>query len=318
MARPTSAFRPGGARRFGLAILLVLLGGASRADAHGLGISPVFFFSSPQGPGNTPEQGVFELTWIDDETDVETSFELYARAEPIPPLVAFDLLAPAGAVKLTENPIPMPDEANAFQWDTRALPPGCYQPFTLMSDADGTWNAIAHGKVVVSNGDNSGAGIWITNGLVEELPEDGRFEIKFRVHEPEDASRVTLKYGVTRRPQSLTTIVEDLPVPAGGGDFSHTFDFSQLPEGQYAIYAEVVSEDGSTCAAFWPQVVKVPSQPRQPGDGGSPNAGGPVQPSPGPRDAPEVDCACSGGGGGGGLFPVLAVLLVALRRRAVL
>lgn len=289
-----------------LCVLLI----ATSAAAHG---AVGFDFTWPLGVGNASDGGVATLRWSDDGAD-DTTFTLWVSRAAVPPLLETDL-PPSGMEKISGTLTSL-DTADAFAWDVSAVAPGCYQPFVLLEDLGVTYLRTAKGKVTVAGSGSAPPAIWLDHALEESTVTGGHFDIRVLVSDPEDSSTVTLKYGAGRRPSSLEVIADSLRAPDGGGAFTHRFDTSALPNGEYALLAEVSADGGRSCATYLPFTLYVINSADGGTDGGrgtdagAPDGGGAGREKKTPT-VPEVGCAV----GWSSSFGLLALVLLARGRR---
>jgi hypothetical protein len=272
-------------------------------------------FVTPAGAGNRADGGAIAvLTWQDGpDTLGSASFSLYANRAGMGP---FDVpKTDAGIVRISAD-IRVDDPVNVYSWNATGVTPGCYQPFANMHDpAEGESYRIGIGNVTVFvPGQNIPPSIWIDTSQFELPDSAGRMTVKYKVDEPDDASKVTLRW-MNISTRQMGVIATDLPVPQGGGTGQRVFDVRCLEPGKgYYVLAEVVSEDGRSCEAFWPSYFVMSND----------YDGGPIACEP--ADAGS-DAGAGGGGGGapppggchcgeipGGELAALAGLLIARRR----
>jgi hypothetical protein len=275
MARRTSGFVADSSpvlRTLAAAALLIPL--AARAHAVS------FDFITPSGTGNFPDGGFAVLSWQDGpDSTGSASFSLLASRAA---LNIFDLPSPDAGVKITFTDITVNDPVNVFVWNSNGVPAGCYQPYANMHDpVEGESYRMAPGNITVyAKGDNVPPAVWIDTNPSEVPGSNGQMIVRYRVSDPDDSSRVTLRW-INTASKETGVIAADLPVPDGGGTGQFVFDVRCLAKNlSYYVTAQVVSADGRSCDAYWQSYFF------QTGD----YDGGPL---------PSRCDAGSGGGGGG-------------------
>lgn len=284
---------------------------------------PDFQMLSPEGLGHVVEVGTpVPLRWRVPDADNET-LELFTTREAVNPYRRPDSSV---ALRLTPVPLSLAKAPQEFTWDTTGLAPGCYQPYAAVREPAGTWYFVLPGKVTVRSATSVPPAVWFTNAPGEEVDAWGRFVLRYRVHDPDSATTVTLQYGDGT---SLFPIAAGLTHPVGGGEGTAVFDASALENSYYELHARVEAEGEPPCEAFWTDVLYVPGGPYRTDPGGGtpvpdagvpgepPDAGPPDPPSPPPPPPPEEPPPRSGcaAAGGGGLVLCLAELAAWTRRR---
>ncbi len=209
-----------------------------------------FDFVTPSGIGVRTDAGFTAVQWVDgpDPNDLAT-LTLYAARNGIS---AF-LPAPKDA-QFGSAGIPVSDPSNVALWDARAVSPGCYQPFALMSDQiEGTTFRTSAGLITVNplDGGNLPPAIWVLNQDFEKPPKDGgSFALRLKVEDPDDVGQVAIRWFDGE--DAGGTVVQGLPTPKGGGTLTYAFNPSRLPEATvYYLQVEVTGFDGQQCAVWW-------------------------------------------------------------------
>jgi hypothetical protein len=263
-------------RRRGLRLLVPL---ASLLTAPAVAHEPDFDFLAPQGLDTVVEGGPVLLRWRGTDSRGTSRVELYASSGAAtrwrPAQTEADL-------HLTSRPLPLATAAPEFSWDTTGLPPGCYQPYAAVREPGENWYFVVPGKVVVRTATSVPPSVWFTNAPGDELDRYGHFVIRYRIHDPDSATTVSLAYGDGT---SLHPIADGLVHPVGGGEGTVEFDASGLENGYYELHARVEAPGEPACEAFWTDVFYVPGGPywqrdEELPDAGTPDGGEQEPPSP--------------------------------------
>lgn len=279
------------------ALAFALLGSAAHAHFF------AFDFVTPSGVGSRTDGGFTVVQWVDgpDPTGL-AELTFYASRNGFSPFVA----APKD-VQFGPPVIPMSDPSNVLVWDARALAPGCYQPFVVVSDQiEGISVRPSAGLVTVDplDGGNAPPAIWVLNPEFERPPSDGgAFGLRLKVEDRDDVGSLAIRWASGA--DAGGTLVSGLPTADGGGTLTYSIDTRSLPPATaYYLQVEVQGFDGQRCAVWWPGYL--PGNPAKEAgvpdagatDAGAPDAG--VHVTPPPRG-----CGCSFGGA-----PMLGIVAV--------
>lgn len=208
-----------------------------------------FDFIVPTGIGVRVNDGMAALQWGDDADPQDLAdVTFYASRTGLAPF----LNAPRD-VRINHVPVPVSDRANVIAWDTREVPPGCYQPFGEMNDKiDGISIRRSFGLITVgpTDGGNQPPAVWIANRETERPTDAGQLAIRLTITDPDDASALTLRW--SDGADAGGTIVAGLPVGAGGGTITYSLRLAQLPPARaYYLEAEALGADGQVCRTWW-------------------------------------------------------------------
>jgi hypothetical protein len=156
---------------------------------------------------------VVELRWIAYDADGTATVQLYASREALS-----GWSDPGGPedVRVSMPEFPVQGSPDRFRWDVSHLGPGCYQPYALVADDMDlvpTWS-MAPGKLTVPGTGWTPPSVWLLNGTADRVDASGRLRVRYRVHDPDSPTTVSLKY---RRGEQMGPIADGLSLPAGGG-----------------------------------------------------------------------------------------------------
>ncbi len=289
------------------AVVVLALLSAFAARAHTF----AFDFVTPSGLGVRTDAGFTAVQWVDgpDPNDL-AEVTLYASRNGIAPFILS-----AKDVQFGPPSIPVSDPLNVVAWDARAVAPGCYQPFAVMSDQiEGTTMRPAFGLVTVgpTDGGNLPPAIWILNQDFEKPPTDGgSFALRLKVDDPDDVGEVTIRW--SDGADAGGTVVQGLPTSDGGGTLTYAFNPRVLPRATvYYLQAEVRGHDGQRCSVWWGGYLPANAMVDAGVDAGSGDAGtGGGAGGGGESPPPPKGCGC---GESGGPLMIWAALLLAYFR----
>lgn len=287
--------------------LLVVL--ATAASAHVVG----FTFFTPSGLDGRTDGGAFTLSWTDGPDSIGTAaFTLHAARNGTPP---FRL--PTADVDLETTPRLVPDLADTFRWDARAVAPGCYQPFARMTDPEeGVTFRPAEGLVTVSpdDGGNRWPVAWVLTASQEQPSDAGTLNLRVAYDDPDDALQLTVRWASV---DAGGTLAAGLPLTPGRGETTYAVNPAFIAAaGPLYLQVEVTSADGHACSTWWSGTLLLAGAGAIDGggDAGSSGAGGGSGGAGGGGGAAQPGCGCAAAP----LFgPALLLLLLLRRRRQV-
>ena len=295
---------------FGSALAGALLC-AGAALAHGNAVS----FLVPSGAGApVPSGAPVTLRWANGVSLEKPTVHLYVSREPFD----YDDTPPDPTTYQEIATLPLTGTSGEYVWTTTGVAPGCYQPFAVVSDSKGNDFEPSFGKITVAGPDFVPPTIWVTNDPNDEVDAYGRFEVRFRVQDPDSAMRVVLK---TSDLTVWRDIVTDLRFEPGTHDAVYPFDVRGMPISTYDIYAEVHAEGEPSCGAYWESTYQVTGGPWAEPPSTTPDGGQtveePDEPEPDPppiEDPPPPAKRPVGCGATGALVSAAALAAVLLRQ----
>ena len=280
---------------------LLAVPGAARAHYF------AFDFVTPSGVGTRTDAGLTAVQWVDGpDPNGLAELTIYAARNGLSPFIP----APRD-VQFGPLAIPVNDPGNVALWDARAVAPGCYQPFAVMTDRiEGTSVRPSTGLITVGpiDGGNLPPAIWVLNAEFEKPPADGgTFALRLKVEDPDDVGEVEIRW--SDGSDAGGTIVTGLTTADGGGTLTYSLNPRLLPAASvYYLQVEVKGFDGQQCAVWWSGYLPGKATP----DAGAPDAS---VPDAGAADAgtevlPPRGCGCNQAGA-----PMLAALAFVIAGR---
>ncbi|MBI3181013.1 MAG: hypothetical protein HYZ28_02590 [Myxococcales bacterium] len=235
------------------AIAAALLLSPFAALAHGT----LFTFLAPDGVGNLPDGGMALIRWSAYEPLGTVMLDFYASRRALSGWPQTGSQAPD--VLINPTSLLVADAGDTYAWVTSAAPAGCYQPYAMLRDpVEGDEYVESQGKVTVPGPSFVPPAVWIANTPGELVDPYGTFEIRFRVHDPDSATSVSLKY---RDATGVYGIAEGLELPDGGGEGRYPFSVAGIPKGLYQLYARAEAPNEPPCETTWRGMLWVPGGP---------------------------------------------------------
>ncbi len=242
-------------RRFPCFALLV----ASAASAQSVN----FEFVAPLGAGNrVADGGTAVLEWVDgpDSADV-ARVSLYAVPGGISPVAA---IAAGALLPITPGPLHINDPANAYDWSTEGLSPGCYQPLAILTDPSGGAPRLIPAPGVFSVGTTNALppSIWIVSPADTPVDAQGLLRLNVLIDDPQGDATVEFSFvqlGVE------TPIGDSFVATAGTNQVFFSINTARAPIGVSFVRARITAWAGpaAACDAYWQGLVRI-----TPPDGG--------------------------------------------------
>jgi hypothetical protein len=208
-----------------------------------------FDFVTPSGVGTRTDGGASALQWVDgSDPQGLADLTFFASRTGLAPFAAAPRDVQIGPSKIAVN-----DVANVVAWNASQVPPGCYQPFAVLTDQiEGETVRPSEGVIAVApvDGGNLPPALWILNPQSEKPSANGMFALRLKIEDPDDLGELSVRW--SNGADAGGTIVQGLPTPDGGGTITYAINARGLPPANvYYLQAEVKGFDGQRCSLWW-------------------------------------------------------------------